>query len=72
MEHQLRRLWAAGRLIRAPLRRGRSVLWSAMAARRIAPKFTTDRGCRPTKTTRNGPDPVPLCAQDRDLLTFGE
>jgi hypothetical protein len=59
-------------LIRVPLSRRRSVFRSTVAAGRIAPEFTGDRGWGATKMTSNGSYAATLRAQDRDLLTFGE
>jgi hypothetical protein len=58
-------------LIRVPLCRGRSVFWNAVAAYRIAPELTRDRGWGATKTTGYGSYAVTLYAQDRDLFSLG-
>jgi hypothetical protein len=72
MNRQLRRLWASGGPIGVPLCRGRSIFWSAVAGRRIAPELTRDRAWRAIEQPSDGSYTVTLRAQDGDLLTFGE
>src|SRR3954466_10481642 len=69
---QLRRLGPSGGPISVPLCRGRSVLWSAVAARHIAPELARDCAWRPINLTSYGSHPMTLRVQDGDLLTFGK
>jgi hypothetical protein len=59
-------------LIGVPLCRGRSIFWSAVAARHIAPELARDRAWRAIELTSDGSYTVTLRAQDGDLLTFAE
>jgi hypothetical protein len=72
IDRQLRRLWPSSGPIGVPLCRGRSIFWSAVAARRIAPELTRDRACRAIEQPSDASYTVPLRAQDGDLLTFAE
>jgi hypothetical protein len=72
INRQLRWLWPSGGPISVPLCRGRSIIQSTAAGRRIAPEFTRDRARRAIKLTSDGSHSLTLRAQDGDLLTFGE
>jgi hypothetical protein len=72
INRQLRRLWSSSGPIRVPLCRGRSILWSVVAARRIALELTRDRAWRAIEQPSDGAYTLPLRAQDGDLLPFGE